>query len=743
MSSNSQLLFTSSSQKAYDSWGYIKDGGQEDLNQEGIEDPNNYRNNLRNTITIPKNSEIAVVNVEFNRQAVFQASDSNLFYWYYGPLLNSADRSANDTGYLPYPIFFDTAGYDRDELEQLDSSALMRIFEQSLNSGVTHPDWWNRWTVSLNADGRRFQVTGDTGAPTDINLLIPNYVTGSTLVPSWIGLHEQNVLDKDWSAKWVASNNGNTITRAFADSSFTQPGYPLGEWDMESRVVCRTAPLSACGGHWIGTFNGAPNGFCLGLTRPQTHQMWANDFGENVIAYDNNQNEDGYWKFSDYEVKFWDEGNKGTRKLHVYQIVNYGDKDQDDNPLRQATKELIYWGSTKDGRPATQITEADMFASGKSYQHFKWKLDGNSLSFQIGNKVDFTGTNQMIFTAQVNTGADDTQLPYQVNQLNESLYPLVDIAHQNEVIVTVQFQTSPSIAGSRMNLDEYLKANTKTSYNYPLDSDDGMNTLAILGDDYEEDEDTGTVAYYPGSSFWGSVYSGAYENAGGNEDGDDNLFYKVGIEGVLELDIYHIDKNKHAGPTLLAQQFYQLDSNNESPDAVNGMITQASDDNDYADDDFDTPGEYKTHPDDPPNIQLLLGVERKNLIQSVDGVASSRGGVASAGARGKWVVDGTDDLGEEPDPLLIEVPSLNHQSYNMCRQCPSKFLYVCPRHDNNGDQFGKMFYEVTEKTYVALNNPHDINVTDLEIKFTDKNGITSRDLIGSSSVTFHIRKEKV
>lgn len=743
MSSNSQLIFTSSSQKAYDSWGYIRaEDDAEDLSQEGIEDPNNYRNNLRNTIIIPKGSEISLVNVEFNRQALFHAYESNMFYWYYGPLLTTT-RSANNTGYLPYPVYFNTDGYHRNELETLDTAGLLRIFEQSLNYGISHPDWWNRWVVGSNSDGRRFQMTGDTASPQSINLLVPNYVTGAPLIASWIGLHEQNVLDKDWTAQWTATASGNTITRTHATSSFTEDDFPPGEWDMESRVICRTAPLSACSGKWDGDFSGAPGGFGLGLSRPQTHNMYVNDFGANVIAYDNNTDDPAeFWKFCDYEVKYWDEGNKGAKKLHVYQIVTTGDRDSEDDPLRQRSKELIYWGDTSDGRPSAQITSADMFGSGKAYKFFRWKLSGNSLSFMIGNKADFSASNQTVFTSHVNSGSPDTQLPIQVSQLAEALYPVVDIPTQNELIATSSFEVAPAIGqATGHNLNQYLSDTVRTSYNYPLDREDGMNTFAILGEDYVED-DGGTTAYYPGTTFWGSVYSGAFENAGGNGDDDENLFYKVGIEGVLELDIYHETKHTHGTGTIPPFN-YQLDSNAESPDAVNGFICQASDDNDYTLEDFSTPGEYKTHPDTPPNVQLLLGVERKNLIQSEDGVTSNRTGVVTATARGKWVVDGTDNLGEDPDPILVEVPSLNHQSYNMCRQCPSKFIYVCPRHDNNGDQFGKMFYEPGEKTYVALNNPEDLHITDLEVKFTDKNGIRTKELIGSSSVTFHVRKEKL
>ena len=68
------------------------------------------------------------------------------------------------------------------------------------------------------------------------------------------------------------------------------------------------------------------------------------------------------------------------------------------------------------------------------------------------------------------------------------------------------------------------------------------------------------------------------------------IYFQVGIEGVLELDIYHEAKHT-AGGGAIAPFNYQLDPNAESPDAVNGFICQASDDNDYEQEDFETPGE--------------------------------------------------------------------------------------------------------------------------------------------------------
>ena len=749
MSASSQLIFTSSSQKAYDKWGYIKGNkADEDMAMTGVEDPNNYRNNLRNTIRIPPLSEIAVVNVEFNRAASFEASDENMFYWYYGPDMSRDNRSSNTSGYLPYPIYFYNEGYNEQELKNLDSAGLMRIFAQTLRYGITHPDFFNAGAVVLNTTGDKFQLTLETAAPVSVPL-----IDNTTNVASWMGVNRQNdavkivggVEHADWDAEWGIVVAGGETT--FKKNSNTDPGggnYPVNYWDDSCRGICRLAPLSSNNGVWTGSFSGAPGGFSIGLTRPQTRDSYENNFSEDVLGYPDYplaEFPDKYWKFCDYEVCFWQNPNgAGKKELRVYQVVYEGEG----NDLRATTRELDYTDPAKtDGRPAVGINEDDMFGAGKKFNHYRWTLQGNAIQFEIGDKPDFSGTNQLIFSSiTVSAGAPESCLPMPVHQMTESLYPLFDIKVKGEELVSTDFKANPNC---NTNMTRYTDAGNITfSYDYPMDREDFMNTEAILGDDYGDND--GDTDYFPGTSFFGSVYSGAPEDQGGDNNDDNNLFWKVGIEGTMTLDILNYAKNQYKPKvggvfTGLKPDYFRLDKSSETGSAVNGLISQATDDGvKYTD--FSERGEYKTHPDEPPNTQLLLGMESKNLIQSIDGSTMNRALTVDVDNRARWVVVGLDELGEEPEPILVEVPSLNHQSYNMCRQCPSKFIYVCPRHDNNGDFFGKMFYEPGEKTYVALNNPAELNITDLEVRFTDKNGMTTVELQGNSAVTFHIRKEQ-
>ena len=123
------------------------------------------------------------------------------------------------------------------------------------------------------------------------------------------------------------------------------------------------------------------------------------------------------------------------------------------------------------------------------------------------------------------------------------------------------------------------------------------------------------------------------------------------------------------------------------------------------------------------------------------GVRSDRaGGNTDSTYFGKWVVSSPSAVAVVSKTLLISCPTLTHQSYNLCINAPSKFLYHCPRVTSSGLSFGRMFFEPSEKTYLDLNNPEPLYIQDLEILLTDKNGVPADDLQGSTSVCLHIKQ---
>lgn len=90
---------------------------------------------------------------------------------------------------------------------------------------------------------------------------------------------------------------------------------------------------------------------------------------------------------------------------------------------------------------------------------------------------------------------------------------------------------------------------------------------------------------------------------------------------------------------------------------------------------------------------------------------------------------------------FIRVPTLNHQTFNFGTGNPSKILFQIPRFDNSGAETGALYFQNNDKSFVDLNNPTDVTVTDLDVQFVRKDETFAKDLTGSSEVVFFIRKK--
>lgn len=63
-----------------------------------------------------------------------------------------------------------------------------------------------------------------------------------------------------------------------------------------------------------------------------------------------------------------------------------------------------------------------------------------------------------------------------------------------------------------------------------------------------------------------------------------------------------------------------------------------------------------------------------------------------------------------------------------------------PRFSNQGTEFGALYFEPNERTYVKLNNTNKIRVNDFQVAFCNSDETLAKSLTGKSIVVFHIRK---
>ena len=88
--------------------------------------------------------------------------------------------------------------------------------------------------------------------------------------------------------------------------------------------------------------------------------------------------------------------------------------------------------------------------------------------------------------------------------------------------------------------------------------------------------------------------------------------------------------------------------------------------------------------------------------------------------------------------LFVRLNNFTQTSFNCMTGSPSKILYHLPRFTNSGEEFGGLFFEPSEKVYVALNNPAPLVINDLSISVVNVNETLANNLTGKTVVCFHI-----
>ena len=139
----------------------------------------------------------------------------------------------------------------------------------------------------------------------------------------------------------------------------------------------------------------------------------------------------------------------------------------------------------------------------------------------------------------------------------------------------------------------------------------------------------------------------------------------------------------------------------------------------------------------------MLGFRSQAVLSGANyGTYEKYDGTVDATARSTWVVKSTDEPEYPSDTLILQAPSLTHQSYNMAKSGMNKMLYHLPRFDNSGRDHGNLFYEPAEKTYVKLYNREELNINTVSLTLTDMWGRATQDLAGETSVVLHFRYAK-
>jgi len=102
----------------------------------------------------------------------------------------------------------------------------------------------------------------------------------------------------------------------------------------------------------------------------------------------------------------------------------------------------------------------------------------------------------------------------------------------------------------------------------------------------------------------------------------------------------------------------------------------------------------------------------------------------------------TSELKKTSTSSFIRIPNLTHKSFNGAQSGLSKIIYQLPQFSNDGRQFGPLYFEANEKTYVKLNNTAPMILNHLQIQIVDSQERELNSLIGDTQIVFHVRKHR-
>ena len=92
--------------------------------------------------------------------------------------------------------------------------------------------------------------------------------------------------------------------------------------------------------------------------------------------------------------------------------------------------------------------------------------------------------------------------------------------------------------------------------------------------------------------------------------------------------------------------------------------------------------------------------------------------------------------------IFIRLNNFTQTTINGQTNGISKILYHMPRFDNAGSEFGGLFFEPTERTYIKLRNITSIKCNEFNLSIVNSDETLATSITGKTIIMLHIRKSK-
>ena len=653
------------------------------------ENPSSFTNFFRSPIEIEEDSEIAVQSVKINRSGNVILTDNDYLCHFFGQQTtedNQEFRLGISRTIRPDPGNYTADGFARELSRQFNTQYAHPLIHGNgsviLNTDAEGDEEGVKITFNQRTSGSGTDRSGSLTAVPFFNLEQNDGYNGST---------SRNVPSSDFTwtpGTGIFKRNGSNASWGETDADV------VPELQNASCIgILKDKPFSLNKGQCLfeslSDANASTSYTVIGLTRPNV-QVGAAGEATSIVSGHYSQGFSPYY-FKEGGTGVEEEGFTGMPDYAVLipvddaGLVRVVQTMWDNNNGFPALEAIKYFDLG--GKVAAQMTKTAFYAS---YDGVKFEAFGDEirLSFKQKGKDIFDPVLQGTFSKKAN----ECFAP--IRDTNYALYPFINIGGGSVKLST--WSTN------------YMTA--LPAYRFP--TYDATSNLYIPGSDMFSNESVPYVMRMGAvvqESFQRALATSAAESATGVVDESKTL-------SIFEATRSDFD-------------FVGLNAASDGV-AYDHLLTLGK--VDPTGDDF-----YLTAAQEFPNMSRKLGYDGLNVLSEDSGKEY----VTGAGTKAVSFTS-PKEIKKSNISSFIRIPNLTHKSFNGAQQSLSKMVYQVPQFANDGSEFGPLYFEASEKTYVSLKNTAPMILNSLQVQFVDSEEKQLDSLGGVSQVVFHIRKRK-
>ena len=660
-----------------------KEGETNYNNGANFQRPYSFVNNLKQTLKIAKNSEVAVQSVKLTRNGLIELNSNDIFYQWFGPDLQ--EGSLVGTPQQPqettcYPILCSPDMSPGKTEEYVNLTEFNRRMEVGMNFGMPHPDIFGDGNGADSHIKCNILRTGGGTTGQGFEGFNLQYKNGIVPVASAF-----NDADK-FQAK-MPLNPGITATALTPSTNgieFKNTNTDNGGINNYDNVMWGyDKPISHNGGNCTFDLKGqmadfAGGDYSFGATGARTFQCGLARYnsgagtGIGAPSYMSNMGRAGIHaeNFYDYGISCEQTSIGGASNwwLRAYQFKETPAAYRDPNAPCSMEEIEYYSGAGYAG---------SIWTGGS--QNGRYNMSSNALSIQ---KVEFLLENEKM------------------------------------IITLIAVPVPPATEGVRYILASYndkaaLGAN-KNNYPVPMRQSNWNMYPKVMITTLNS---TITLEHY-----YGRVMKlGNTTFRGGDERSD--WFNRLEKEGVEDIYGLEVDSRFYMDFDDLSNEYVQLGNTGAGVMTNYNQVVILNEDN------VNYIGTYNA------NMAGTLGFDERSILDWADGTADTARGI-------QYKSDNTPVIVNE-NSLFIRLNNFTQRTINAGTGRPSKILYHIPRFDSSGRDNGYgLYFEPHERVYIKLNNSEEELVNEFALDICQDSEILAEDLLGETIICLHVRESK-